>query len=114
MGGFIGDYMIKDTPRRLYRHEIEKVINENEVESTSEMLDLLFGTHEDEYESEYIMESRWSEHANRSLFNRINLFWVVPLFTMLIPIRYLMFGNHHVSKHSKLGEILTKIIGELP
>jgi len=105
--------MIKISKRNLYRYELENVIKENDCQTPGDVLDILFGTYEEGYYSEYLVKDRYYEAPKTTFMNRINTLWVYPLFVIIMPFRYVLFGDSHVDEDSKFGWILTWLIGDL-
>ncbi len=106
--------MIKYDKRSVYRHEVEKILKERGVGlvKESQTLDILFGNYDNDYHTEFVVKNRYVI-VKQTLLNRINSLWVYPLFILLMPIRYLLFGQAKVNVDSTLGRVLTKLIGEL-
>ena len=43
---------------------------------------------------------------------RLNLCWVLPLFVLCIPVRFVLYGSDYgVKRTTRLGKILTHLLG---
>jgi len=105
---------LKTSKMNICRHELESKIKEGGLSSSSDVLNLLFGTYNDGYYSEYVVKKRWGDTLESgSFFNRVNTLWVYPLFLILIPFRYLMFGEFRINEDSRFGKVIIYLVGEM-
>ena len=104
--------MIKSSKRNLYRHELRKIIRENQCLTPDDVLDVLFGTHSNDYDTDLVVKYIYVENKH-SFLNRLNSLWVYPLFLVLAPFRYLFFGKCQVDEDKTFGKILIALVGEL-
>lgn len=95
--------------RRLFKHEFDALMKENDCKSIEDVKNLLFDSSYDD--SPYVIHNRWYDIPDRTMIQRFNLFWVYPMYVVLIPFRYVIYGDASVNKHSKLGDILVKLLG---
>ena len=68
-----------------------------------------------EYLLEYLLEGseysiRKYKHTNKSIFNRINMLWVYPLFLMMAPFQWLLCGDTGFKRESRVGRILDFLV----
>ncbi len=99
--------MLKQSKRNLYRHELEKTLDSRGIKTPTgaQVFDMLFGTYGNDYHTDFIVKERWV-NTKQTVLHRINSLWVYPLFVLLMPFRYVMFGNPKVDEDSTLGKIL--------
>lgn len=100
-------YKYKET----YRIQIEKVIKEENIQTVNQLLDLLYGNYNSDFESDYKVLFERDPYIESTKLQRFNLFWVWPLWLITIPFQYIIRGEYGVKKETKLGQILTKLIG---
>ena len=53
---------------------------------------------------------KYSDKSKRSFLNRLNLYWVYPLFIITIPFQFLFFGEIGVNRNSKVGRIVDRLV----
>lgn len=53
---------------------------------------------------------RYEDDTKRTFLNRLNIIWVWPLFALCLPFQYLLTGNTGVSRNSRIGRIVDKLI----
>ena len=104
--------MLKQSKWSIHRHELAKVINDANISTTEDILDILFGTHDNDYDSDYVIYDRYKPSIKQTMLQRFNTLWVYPLFTALILIRYLLFGEFKINGDSRLGSVTRFFIGE--
>ena len=54
------------------------------------------------------------DSSERTIFNRINLLWVWPLFILSIPLQWLFTGSYGIKRHTTMGRILHKLVNIEP
>lgn len=99
--------MMKYREYEAYKH---KILNEagGDKATVYSLCEVLFGD-----DSEYIVRYRYDPYMKTTPLNRINMLWVWPLYVVTVaPFLYVKNGHSGVKKESKLGRILTKLIGE--
>lgn len=84
--------------RKLYRHELSK------FETKEELLDELFGNCSNDYYSDYDVYIYTCD--KKTIWNRLNLLWFVPLWLLTIPFQWLIRGRVGVNTNSKLGRLI--------
>lgn len=105
--------MIKLKLKTIERYMFESKLKEHDCKTKEDVLDLLFGNYNNDYTSNYyVKEANWENAIKESFINRLNCLWVYPLFVMIAPFRYLMFGNYRVDENSKFGKAIEYFIGE--
>ena len=105
--------MLKLPVVEISRLKFKKILIEAECETAREILDLLFGDEDFRNNSDFILKYRHPELSDRTLFQRGNVLWIVPIFLILAPFRYLIWGESRVNEDSKLGRILIFLVGKL-
>lgn len=105
--------MLKQSINNLYRHELEKRIKEEECDTVDGLLDILFGTYDNDYHSGLVVKRKWVESEKSTVLQRLNTLWVYPLFICMMPFRYLLFGRPQFSEDSKLGRVIIFLTGEM-
>ena len=64
---------------------------------------------------EYLLEDgdysiRKYERTHKSIFNRINILWVYPLFLIQIPFQWLLCGDIGFKRESRIGKVLDFLV----
>lgn len=110
---YVEDYMgmIKYKRSLLNKCHFEKECKEGNIKTAEQLLNLLFGSYQDDYYSEYVVQSKSWSRVNTTFFNRLNCLWVYPAFIPVALFRFLFFGRAQVDEHSKFGKILTYLLG---
>ena len=49
-------------------------------------------------------------YTKRTALNRINMIWVAPLFICALPMQWLFTGRTGLSRDSRLGEIVERLV----
>ena len=75
--------------------------------TADEVLDFLLGDR-DGSNSDYVVYKY--KRDTRSVLNRINMIWVMPLYLCSLPFQWLFTGNIGFSRHSKIGKIMNKLV----
>lgn len=106
--------MIKERIRNLYRHEIEAQLTNHKEASAKDLLDLLFGTYNNDYNTDLVIKRKYGPTPVTTILHRLNALWVYPLFILIIaPFRYIAFGQAQLSEDSKIGSIFISLLGEM-
>lgn len=102
--------LIRDT-RSLYRHEVEKAVGKGAT--AKQVLDYLFGRYGeyDRPEADFVIR-QWSDD-NKTLVNRLNMFWAIPLTILLSPFMYLLKGQIGWDTKTALGRFILRVTGHL-
>ena len=98
---------IKQEYNKLYEFQLREEIKECGIDDAEGVIKLLYS------DSEYQVINTWAKEPEQSFVNRVNELWVIPLFLLAAPIRYVMFGDYKVNPESKLGKVLTYLLGVL-
>jgi len=61
---------------------------------------------------DYVVYKKFPDKQKTLFRHRFNAFWVYPLFVVLMPFRYLFWGSAFVNIETKLGRILTYLLGD--
>jgi hypothetical protein len=64
---------------------------------------------------EYLLEDseysiRKYNHTQKSIFNRINMLWVYPLFLIQMPFQWLLCGDTGYKRESRVGRVLDLLV----
>ena len=103
---------IKIPTRKLYKHEFLQQVKKYDCKNIDDVVNLIFD--DDNYDCpDMIIKYRWPDPISSTILNRINALWVYPLFIIIIPFRYVLFGNYKVDEDSKLYKILIALLGEV-
>lgn len=86
----------------------EKGFNDIQIKSMEEVF---FGTSSNDYYSEYEVRY-YGTKLKDEWWQRLNMLWVVPLFLIASPIRYVMYGDNKVQPNTKLGRTLDFLVGK--
>jgi len=100
--------MIERNKRRqdyYMRSEIKKEVGEGAT--VDELLIYLIGDSDGHY-SDYAVFKYTS--TKRTLFNRINLIWFMPVYLTSIPFQWLMYGDIGVKRTSKIGKFVDWLV----
>ncbi len=94
-----------------YRHVIEKEMKalHGENYTKTQLLDYLF---DDDYHEGYVVIPRFDQYENRTTLQRINHFWVIPLWLSVCWIKWIFTGETGIHQESKAGKIISKLIGK--
>ena len=105
--------MMKQPSRKLYRHELKGLMVDKNCTTADDLLNLLFlGDAASREDTQLVVKYRYPDAVRSTMINRINRLWVLPIFIALIPFRYVAFGDYTVNEHSRLGKILTFLLGD--
>lgn len=103
---------MKKKQRNVYRHEIKSEIKEQKIKDIEGVLDLIFGDYENEWANKYVLKYRHFSEPKATIINRINFLWVCPIFYMIAPFRWVMFGEYQLNEDSRFFKIIKWLIGE--
>lgn len=92
----------------MYRHQVEQMIKDNDIKDLDAFLSFLFT---EGWNSQYVIRNRYQKPPETKFIHRFNALWVYPFFLITIPFRYLIYGHIDLSKDSKLGRLILKLIG---
>ena len=94
-----------------YRHVIEKEMKtlHGENYTKNQLLDYLF---DDDYHGGYVVIPRFYQYENRTTLQRINHFWIIPLWLSVCWIKWIFTGETGIHQESKAGKMLSKLIGK--
>ena len=99
--------MIETEKRRQEYYMKRQILKEVGGNPTAdEVLDYLLG--DDNRNSDYAVYKY--EYNKRTALNRINMLWVFPLFLCSLPLQWLFTGSTGVSRHSKIGKIVNRLV----
>ena len=91
----------------VYEHTKNSILNDatNQLGDKLSAGDLLDYLLED---SEYTI--RKYNHTQKSIFNRINMLWVYPLFLIMVPFQWLLCGDTGFKRESRIGRVLDFLV----
>lgn len=94
-----------------YKHQILQDFKENKyLPKTPEgLLEFLFD--EDSDYRVYHYNDPWGESNKRTIFNRLNTLWMLPIWAVCAPFLWLSTGETGINQHSKLGKWIAKVTG---
>lgn len=91
----------------LYRHQLASKLGKRETEMTAqEVLDLLFDD-----EGDYVVYHRGNPYDKISVVQRLNRFWIVPIWLICTPFLFIATGSGYINPNTKLAKILSKLTG---
>ncbi len=95
----------------LYRHEVEKAVGKDAT--AKQVLDYLFGGcgEYDRRESDFVIR-KWTDDK-KTVLQRLNMFWAMPLTLLLSPFMYLFSGQVGWDTKTKVGVFILKVTGHL-
>ena len=102
---------LKQSKYNLHRFEFNQILKRAKCKTADDVVALLFN--EDFNMDSLVLKKRWIDNSHPNLIQRINIIWVYPVFFIMVPFRYLVFGKVFVNVDSKFGAILRYLIGEL-
>ena len=74
-----------------------------------ELVELMFGNAYNDYSGNFIVKS-YDSYSKRTVWNRLNLLWIYPLFLVAIPFQYLITGDTGVNRNTKFGRIVDWLV----
>lgn len=94
----------------VYRHVIEKELKQlyGDDYTKNQLLNYLF---DEDYHGDYVVIPRFYQYEKRTTIQRINHFWVIPLWLSVCWIKWIFTGETGIHQESKAGKILSRIIG---
>lgn len=93
------DQVIKDCKEDLGKPDI----------SGEEALKHILGDVEHYSHSEYVIY-KYETTTQRTLIQRFNYLWVMPLFILSIPLQWLVKGEIGVSRNGKIGQVIDYLV----
>lgn len=100
--------LIRDT-REVYRFKIENKVGKNAT--AKDVLDYIFGDSVYGGKANFVIRE-WQED-DKTAFQRLNMFWVIPLTLICAPYQYVSKGQIGWDTKTALGRWLLKITGYL-
>jgi len=100
--------MLRKDPRKLYRHQFENMLKEKGITPDYEIMAFIFNE-----ENDFKLTDTYLPLPKTTILNRLNSLWVYPLYLLTIaPVYYIIKGQTGVSRETKMGQILTYLLGE--
>lgn len=105
---------IEKRKRRLGWHTLDYHVKEQCGKSLrdltkDELITLLFGNRDNDYTSNFIVKC-YDNYSKRTIWNRLNMLWVYPIFLMLLPFQYIITGDTGVNRNTKIGRIVDWLV----
>lgn len=100
--------LIRDS-RSVYRMEIERELGKDAT--GKQVLDYIFGEYGEGACVDYVIY-KWASD-DKTVRNRLNMFWAIPLTVALSPFMYLFSGRVGWSTKSKAGRFVLRVTGHL-
>ena len=97
--------------RSTYKQDIKNKAGGDKATADS-ILDLLFGTYYNDYDSEYVVTWEGSYSKEKNIWNRLAFLAILPFFVITIPFQWLLLGKVGVSQNSKFGRVILKLTGD--
>ena len=73
--------------------------------TADDVLDLIVGKDDFDYcDGDYVLYKEM-RNTERTVIQRINFLWVVPLLLLMMPIVWIVTGDWGLSRNSRLGKI---------
>ncbi|WP_337843538.1 hypothetical protein [Rheinheimera sp.] len=90
------------------RSEVLKATGK-ENPTADDVLDVLMGR--DQYSDTDYLVHRYDEPAARTMLQRFNFIWFMPLYLLTVPFQWLIRGQVGVNRNSRMGRIFDAIVG---
>ena len=104
--------MLEKSKRKQDCYSIDKILKSFEKDCGGEptqrrLLEFMLG--DGMYAGEYIVYKY--EKSKKNLWQRINCFWVYPLFILSMPFQFLFYGQIGANRKSRVGKVLNFLVG---
>jgi hypothetical protein len=93
--------------RKVRRNEIAELIK---GKSEREILDIFFDF--EFRDNRYYICDHWRDSHKTTRLERFNHLWVWPLFILCIPFLFVINGEPGINPRSRVGKIITKLLGD--
>lgn len=105
--------MILRNKKKVYKYDfVEKLEREFGKDYTAKQaVDFMFGDYDGTYQSEYQLY-KWSE-CDKTVSNRINMLWAVPLTLLCSPYHYVIRGGMGWDDKTVVGRFICRVTGHL-
>ena len=97
--------------RSTYKHDIKNKAGGDKATAES-VLELIFGTYQNDYYSEYIVTWEGSYSKEKTIWNRLAFLLILPFFIVTIPFQWLFLGKVGISQNSSFGRAILKLTGD--
>lgn len=95
-----------------YKHQIERDFKESHLPQTiNGLLDFLCDDEERGDYRVYHFNDPWGASNKKTVCNRLNTLWMIPIWLVCAPFLWLFTGEAGVSQHGQLGKWIAKITG---
>tara|TARA_R110000803_G_scaffold13482_9_gene37939 strand:- start:20908 stop:21228 length:321 start_codon:yes stop_codon:yes gene_type:complete len=78
-------------------------------DTADEVIDWLLGEEQGYSDHDYVLY-KYDYNRGRTLMNRINTLWVYPVFILSIPFQWIITGDYGLTRDSKIGKIVDRLI----
>jgi hypothetical protein len=91
-----------------YKHKLLAEFKENKYlpQTPEGLVEFLF-----DEDSEYRVYYYNDPYTKRTIANRLNTLWMLPIWAVCAPFLWLFTGEIGINQHSKLGKWITKVTG---
>lgn len=103
---------IHNYTRKAFKHELKKDFEEDKYlpKTVDGLLEYLFDQ-DVRYKGYHVYLDKEAYSARSNTTQRLNRLWVVPIWFVIAPFKWLATGSAGVNQHTKLGKWLAKITG---
>ncbi|RMH97312.1 hypothetical protein [Stutzerimonas nitrititolerans] len=101
--------LIRDT-KHVHRYDVEQAVGKDA--SGNRVLDYLFGEYPDFCKESDFVIREW-DGDERTVLQRLNMFWAYPLTLLLAPFRYVIKGHIGWDTKTTFGRWILKATGNL-
>lgn len=77
--------------------------------TAQQLFTLLVGDRDYSGDSDYTLY-KYTDKGTRTIFHRLNMLWVYPLFFLQAPIQYIITGSIGYNRHKGIGKVMDYLI----
>lgn len=103
-------YLVRKN-NEVYRHQIEAYLGKDS--KVSDVLDYIFGNYGNDYRCMGNFTLRVWSKDKRKWWQRLNMFWAMPLTLIIMPFQWVFHGTTGWSNRTKFGMFILKVTGNL-
>ena len=106
---------MEKSKRRLCEYSKNEILEDVQIQmdikdpTVDDVLTHLLGDYDGWKTSNYVIH-RYETETPRTFLQRFNTIWVYPLFLISVPFQWLYKGSIGVSRNSKIGAIIHKLV----
>lgn len=101
--------MIEQEKGKVSRYELERLLTK--PKEAKELLDLLYGQYNNDYCTDYEIATYRYQDGSKTVCQRLNMLWAVPLTILCMPFQYVIKGTTGWSKKTIFGRWICKVTG---